>query len=397
MKVKGNIQSVQSDLDFCIRITSTNNIRTVDKLRKHFFSIFMAEERERLLELVEEKRKKAQLVEHEVVVEPEVIEKPEEIVSTTPVQENPFLKGFFNRVTPKVVETNSENTFVHQGIFLDEEDDLTELNGNSTTIEFEDEYEDVEEKEDVYVAPKQPNNFLTRFNVEPEKDIVDPLVGVSGYVSNGILLDELEDSKEVENNSVTYSLNGIFLDEIEEFIPPLFDINTSMVEKEDIIEEPETSEETDTFIDLNAESEYDSFMTSVKERSSNKSTISRDEKLTAREKRREELRVRQQQREEELLKERTYSQEVKVNEPEIDSEVEFGDDLVSYSEDLETGITFEVTKDEEPTDAPKDIRDFLRQHPNASISFVSKFSPSKEIEKQIKLGRIYKKKGKLMI
>lgn len=48
-------------------------------------------------------------------------------------------------------------------------------------------------------------------------------------------------------------------------------------------------------------------------------------------------------------------------------------------------------------DVPKDLREFIRQHPCSTVEYVSKFYPRKEIEKQISLGRVYKKKGKLMI
>lgn len=48
-------------------------------------------------------------------------------------------------------------------------------------------------------------------------------------------------------------------------------------------------------------------------------------------------------------------------------------------------------------DIPKDLRDFIRQHPCSDVSYVMQFYSRKEIEKQIKLGRVYKKKGKLMI
>lgn len=48
-------------------------------------------------------------------------------------------------------------------------------------------------------------------------------------------------------------------------------------------------------------------------------------------------------------------------------------------------------------DIPSDIRVFLKQHPNSDMSYVLKFYPKKEVDKQLKLGRIYKRKGKLMI
>ena len=48
-------------------------------------------------------------------------------------------------------------------------------------------------------------------------------------------------------------------------------------------------------------------------------------------------------------------------------------------------------------DVPADLREFLRQHPCSPVSYVLKFYSKKEIDKQLALGRVYKKKGKLMI
>ena len=46
---------------------------------------------------------------------------------------------------------------------------------------------------------------------------------------------------------------------------------------------------------------------------------------------------------------------------------------------------------------PEDIRDFIREHRGSEIGYVSKFYSKKVIEKNISMGRIYKRKGKLFI
>ena len=46
---------------------------------------------------------------------------------------------------------------------------------------------------------------------------------------------------------------------------------------------------------------------------------------------------------------------------------------------------------------PEDIRDFIREHRGSEIGYVSKFYSKKVIEKNIAMGRIYKRKGKLFI
>lgn len=57
-----------------------------------------------------------------------------------------------------------------------------------------------------------------------------------------------------------------------------------------------------------------------------------------------------------------------------------------------------VEKVKEPEEhVPEDIRDFIREHKGSDIGYVSKFYSKKVIEKNIAIGRIYKRKGKLFI
>ena len=57
----------------------------------------------------------------------------------------------------------------------------------------------------------------------------------------------------------------------------------------------------------------------------------------------------------------------------------------------------EESSKEENISVPADIREFIRKNPNSTVEFVSKYYSKKEIDKQLMLGRIYKKKGKLFI
>lgn len=57
-----------------------------------------------------------------------------------------------------------------------------------------------------------------------------------------------------------------------------------------------------------------------------------------------------------------------------------------------------VEKVKEPEEhVPEDIRDFIREHKGSEIGYVAKFYSKKVIEKNIAMGRIYKRKGKLFI
>ncbi len=57
-----------------------------------------------------------------------------------------------------------------------------------------------------------------------------------------------------------------------------------------------------------------------------------------------------------------------------------------------------IEKVKEPEEhIPEDIRDFIREHKGSEIGYVAKFYSKKVIEKNIAMGRIYKRKGKLFI
>lgn len=57
-----------------------------------------------------------------------------------------------------------------------------------------------------------------------------------------------------------------------------------------------------------------------------------------------------------------------------------------------------VERVKEPEEhVPEDIREFIREHKGSEIGYVAKFYSKKVIEKNIAMGRIYKRKGKLFI
>lgn len=49
------------------------------------------------------------------------------------------------------------------------------------------------------------------------------------------------------------------------------------------------------------------------------------------------------------------------------------------------------------TDVPSDLRDFIKMYPNCEMQFVLKYFNKKEIDKQLSLGRVFKRKNRLLI
>lgn len=51
----------------------------------------------------------------------------------------------------------------------------------------------------------------------------------------------------------------------------------------------------------------------------------------------------------------------------------------------------------EVTDVPKDLREFVKMYPNCEVSFALKYFTKRDIDKQLSLGRVFKRKNRLLI
>ena len=323
MRVKGDILDVQSNLDFYLKITSTGDIKTVEGLRKHFYKIFLQEEREQTSLLLEEKVELEKRKEEEKLKQEELEKEKEELENENfAVNSNSFLSAVQNI---DVVEPEPE---VDSNSFLSTVNELGTFKSESDDFDYDN---DIGESEDDF-----------DFSDKKEDD--------TEYVSHGIYLDELPDNEPIEepietveeaSNSEEYVSHGIYLDEL-----PDEEVNVVQEKSEEEEQEPMfSSEDIDVIEEPRGKFHEDAEGT------------------------------------ESIIEEIPEEGIVITEEPNLEIEEE----------------KLEVSKDEEPENIPRDIRDFLRQHPGSEILYVQKFYPKKEIEKQVKLGRIYKKRGKLFI
>lgn len=62
-----------------------------------------------------------------------------------------------------------------------------------------------------------------------------------------------------------------------------------------------------------------------------------------------------------------------------------------------TVISSEVKINHIVSDIPKDLRDFVKLYPNCELSFVYKYFSRSEVDRQLRLGRVFKRKNRLMI
>lgn len=287
MRVKGSLASVQSSLDFYLKISSLNGIKSVEELRRYYFNIFLNEERNQASLLLKEKLELEKRKQEEKVENENLENGMEDLEEGN--ADDLFSNSFFvqnNPVQEPVQEEVADDIeYAEHGVYLDE-------------------IEDVEE------------------NVVEEVEDIQVITPAEGYVEHGVFLDEIVEEEEEEET---------FEDSEEE---DLWDSEA---------EEDETFEKSEEFIE-----------------------------------------------EDEEVFEESESEEF------IEEEVDLVDEEIEQKQEQEQ-VHLEVSKVEEPMSIPSDIRVFLKQHPNSDISYVAQFYSKKEIDKQIKLGRIYKKRGKLLI
>lgn len=323
MRVKGNITSVQSNLDFYLKISSLGNIKTLQELRTYYFNIFLNEERSQARLLLKEKQELEKRKEEEIVVTQEVENGKGDLEEGN--TEDIFSGSFF--VCNKVEEKSTEEYVAH-GVYLDEID----ISEGTSVEDIENIEEDLENAFEGYEEEYKEDEVSEEERLVKEEELVKEVITPDeGYVEHGVFLDEI-----IINNEEDESLEE---DSEEEGYFEYEEVDQPIVETEEIVEDASESSFNENIID-----DFDSAFNTIEE-----DTIAEDVDTPS---------------------------DLEVQEPQVH---------------------LEVSKVEEPMNIPSDIRVFLKQHPNSEISYVSQFYSMKEINKQIKLGRIYKKKGKLLI
>lgn len=348
IRVSGSLPKVQSSLDFYLQLTSVGKRSMLD-LRKEYFSQFLSEELER--------REQSNIE-----------------VSREPTEGK-------NKLNTSVVE---DIEYVASGRFVDEE-------VSKETIE-----ERIRAPEDniIYVSEGRCVEDITteREDNSPVRSTEESSVEVD-YVPHGRYVDD-SPAKTVE---VSYVPHGKYVDEdfADEEDEVEFEFSDED-EEEDVQVESDTSEEgqykfaeeEDFYFDDENEEPFE-FVDEEVEDSEEGYELSNEEKP------KEGISVSYEEDEEPW-------DSIEEDEPEDVEEDILQVDVSPEPPKVETVPRFrsEVSMEDEGSaskDVPADLREFLRQHPCSPIEYVLKFYPKKEIDKQLALGRVYKKKGKLMI
>lgn len=323
--VNGDRSSIQSDIDYYIKLTLTNT-SDLNTMKKEFFNIFKEEDKA---------RKESYLSDIEGYVSPiKEYSMIEESAIDESLVEKEDVIDWFN-------EDSEDIQYVPHGIFLD----------------------DVEEKvfdtKKVKVAEKV-SDFIGEVVEEVVDDVKEEILDDTEYVTRGVDFDSIDGVD--PRNFIDVS------EEDKEIIEDIEDFSENTVE--------EVSDDT-----LNEEDVWDS---EEDDWGSDDDWVFEDDNATPEGISDEDL-------------EEWGTDEV---DGEVEEELSF-EDSKEFKEEIEVSAIKEVEDlSIEKTmieDVPSDLRSFVKKHPNCEISFALKYFSQKEIDKQQKLGRVYKKKGKLFI
>lgn len=96
----------------------------------------------------------------------------------------------------------------------------------------------------------------------------------------------------------------------------------------------------------------------------------------------------------------SFYEDVSVNDNENEEDI-YIEDADTNSENLEIFSDSDDFLDEESEeytdDVPSDLREFIKKYPNCEMSFALQYFSKREIDKQLSLGRVFKRKNRLLI
>lgn len=444
IRVSGDISKVQSSLDFYLQLTSVGS-KSIEELRKEYFNKFMSEELERRKALLkgtdslEEKVSEGRASDADEVPD----ERTSEMVSSG----LDFLKFVSESPSRSVedVQEEPEEEFEWSDNDFEWEDEpvVNEEKGSENDSE-EFEWED---------EPADSANDLDEFEWEDEK--VDPVPekkiveGVENYdfpddttfVSHGYYVEEPyavvkveEKTEKVEESlpdGMEYVSHGYFVEESRrppgkpvENVGGEFNFDEESEESDggfEFMEEPEESSNTAEFVfeeseDMIGDSELIEEETALGDSDDTVDDLESKEGKSTSNSSDDTVEDFEFEEEESTPSSSdgigvSYAEDEEEDWDFFEEEPETGDiveedisqvDVSPPPKKVEEIPKFksEISMEDEGSasvDIPADLREFLRQHPCSPVSYVLKFYSKKEIDKQLALGRVYKKKGKLMI
>lgn len=390
MIIKGSLDNLQSSLDFYLSITSKNLIVDLKEMKKRFFEIFKEED---------SYRKENFLMFQERVSDDYAIAKDVEPVLVG--EEECFAFGNFSFAE----EGGTENDYPsdsevyissEEGYEDDEEDEFISYGTDSDDLENENSsfhsYSSSLEIENTELDNE--NMFFEEENCYSEKE--------------NISLENETSSLEIERNNLEIESEELDDDDF---------IDYSSSENENASLE---TEKTNPFSEIDEGIFYDSEISEIEEDEEEFSWGSYDESEYSEDEVTEETQDDEEgfgwgsfddyEYTDNEVKEGSFQDSSEIIEEKsiISDDSAWGNFDVEEFLDDKTSLTKEnkvveekpknrVVEVEEEIEVPRDLRDFVKLYHNCEMSFALQYFTKKEIDKQLSLGRVFKRKNRLLI
>lgn len=385
-KLNSDMPSIQSDVDFYLRLTSVSDMKSLKALRKEMFESFEKDEDLRYMHEYQQTHGDTGGV--------------SDIEDET--EDDPGLTVDFSeqRVPQQEKEVESEKIYVSEGVILEDiEDDVDPSIPHgvyleeSNTVEWGKPQEVV--KKDYVPHGVFLEDISSLMDIQKEREEVDSMGAVTNenisYVQHGVFLEDIVAGgvgMTQVSQSKEYVSNGVFLEDIEgvaskvtvthdtatqsgkDYVSHgvyLEDIN---VEEYDEVKEDYVEDSSDWGEDVEGADEED------------ESDWSQEEQYEGYEEYEEQI-IRQPEEQEQIIE--TPPKEE-----------------LSWDSSSSGGIQIEDLPKFDNRDIPEpvvehytDVRDFVKKHRNCSFSDVYQYFSKKEVQRALDLGKIHKEKGRL--
>lgn len=435
IRVKGSIGSLQDNMDFYLQITSTGYMR-VEELRKEFFREFMKEEKERMLEVLEYSRGTDAGINSDDIDDD--IWNDEE--SEPSIDEDNIGSGaslFMQMVQgAKSREVSGQNDIETEQVEYENgqvecQEEYDNCNSSGDEVVYENDEVDTQEE---YKDFDNPDSSIDEVYYEGEDSIQSDSDDTEEYESHGVYIEEFEGySDEASDNAEAvgeyadvyedtsmsesadtlgneeseYSEHGVFLEDIDSV-----DSGTDKVSdvedgsySDEIVEytEDEVSTSNEEYYDegvsdgLDTNDLFEDYHDSSGDEDVLDEEIDSTDYISSRE---DDIDWLDEEAEDFDDKEPDLYDEDNIDwldEGTSNTEEVLEEYQGTTEEDLFDNSFVESESQEEKIEVPSDIRQFLRKHPMSTVDFVLQYYSKKDVDKALALGRIYKRKGKLMI
>ena len=367
--VRGSLDNLQSDIDFFLSITSKDIEQDSKSLRDRFFEMFKQEDLQR--------KENFLLYQERVSDDYAIVDNAEPLLVGEEVEYS-FGDYSFAEVEEEYpddseVYTSDSSPLEMENINLEIEDDYESISYSSLDIE----KNNLEEEKDELLI-EETNLDIEKNNLEEENYDLDDDEFINQSYS------EIENINLETENNISFSEN---FEEEEYKEEPLQWGNYE--EDEEVEENPFSNIDFSSFGNVKEVEEEETFSWGNYEE--------------------EEEEILQ---EDEVIPNIPVTQEIKEvinsNDKEQDDISSFFGDLGEFDssfnieekevEEVKNEVS-DVKRDivEEAIEVPKDLRDFVKMYHNCEMSFALKYFSKKEIDKQLSLGRIFKRKNRLLI